>query len=203
MSAKLARQIVDTALTLANQRSWEAIRLHEVAEAAGIGLEEVRQHFREKDALIDAWFDRADAAMLEDAARPEFRQLPVRQRLQRALLTWLGALQPYRRVTRQMILAKCEPGHIHIQFPAVMRISRTVQWLREAALLKDSHLRRAVAESVLTGIYLSVFLYWLNDDSAEAERTRRLLDRLLGRAESLARTLPGFAAAGPAAPPPA
>lgn len=197
MSDELARHIVDTALVLANRHSWETIRLHEVAEAAGIGLEDIRRHFREKDALIDAWFDRADAAMLGDAASVDFMRLPVRQRLERALLTWLGTLQPYRRVTREMILAKCEPGHVHVQFPAVMRISRTVQWLREAAGVKDAFVHRALAETVLTGIYLAVFTRWLNDDSAESAQTRRLLSKLLGQAEWMARTLPGFGAGAP------
>lgn len=195
MSDELARHIINTALELANQRSWEEIRLHEVAAAAGISLEDIRHHFREKDALIDAWFDRADAAMLAEAAQADFTPLPARQRIERALFAWLGALQPYRRVTREMILSKCEPGHIHIQFPAIMRISRTVQWLREAAGVKDAFARRALAETVLTGIYLTVFIHWLNDDSAAAERTRRLLARLLAQAEWAARLLPGFAAA--------
>lgn len=195
MSAEAARHILNTALHLANQGSWETLRLHEVAQAAGVSLEDIRHHFREKDALIDAWFDRADAAMLEAAAVAGFRHLPVRQRLERALLAWLGALQPYQRVTREMILAKCEPGHLHIQFPAVMRISRTVQWLREAAGLEDAFLARALAETALTGIYLAVFVRWLNDASTDAARSRRLLNRLLAQAEWLALTLPGFSGA--------
>jgi AcrR family transcriptional regulator len=195
MSAEAARHIVNTALHLADQGSWETLRLHEVARAAGISLEDIRHHFREKDALIDAWFDRADAAMLETAAAAGFRHLPVRQRLEHALLAWLGALQPYQRVTREMILAKCEPGHLHIQFPALMRISRTVQWLREAAGLEDAFLHRALAETALTGIYLAVFVRWLNDTSADAAHSRRLLSQLLTQAERLALALPGFGAA--------
>jgi AcrR family transcriptional regulator len=196
MSTEAARHILNTALHLANQGSWETLRLHEVAEAAGVSLEDIRLHFREKDSLIDAWFDRADAAMLEAAASAGFRHLPVRQRLEGALLAWLGALQPYQRVTREMILAKCEPGHIHIQFPAVLRISRTVQWLREAAGLKDAFLHRALAETALTGIYLAVFVRWLNDTSADATPTRRLLIQLLTQAERLALALPGFRGEG-------
>lgn len=191
MDEELKQHIVNTALALAGQRSWEAIRLHEVAQAAGIGLEDIRRHFREKDALIDAWFDRADAAMLQAATGEEFRRLPQEQRLQYALMAWLQALQPHRRVTREMILAKCEPGHIHIQFPAVMRISRTVQWLREAAGVEDTFVRRALAETAHTGIYLAVFIHWLNDTSAGAERSRRLLETLLARSGRLARLLPG------------
>ena len=130
-SPDLAWRIVDTAVALAERRSWESIRLHEVAAAAGISLDEIRQHFREKEELVAAWFDRADAAMLRDAATPEFSRHPTRERLHRVIMTWLDALQPQRRVTRQMILGQCEPGHLHVQIPAILRISRTVQWMRE------------------------------------------------------------------------
>lgn len=191
--ADLAARIVDAALQLAEESAWEAVRLHQVAARAGIGLDDICRHFREKDELIDAWFDRADAAMLALAAAAWMPALPPRERLQRLTMAWLDALAPHRRVTREMVLAKLEPGHIHIQFPAVMRISRTVQWLREAALLDDHGLRRALAESVLTAIYLATFTYWLGDDTPDAAQTRHFLDRLLAGAERAAKTLPGFA----------
>jgi ubiquinone biosynthesis protein COQ9 len=189
----LAWRIVDTAVGLAEQRSWESIRLHEVAAALGITLDDIRQHFREKEELVGAWFDRADAAMLREAAAPEVARLPTRARLHRVIMTWLEALQPQRRVTREMILSQCEPGHLHVQIPAILRISRTVQWLREAAGLRDAGIRRALAETVLTSLYVTTFIYWLRDDSTDSARTRDLLDSLLEKAEFLAGRVPGFA----------
>ena len=197
-SSDLAARILDTAIALAEQRSWESIRLYEVAAVAGISLDDIRQHFREKDELIDAWFDRADAAMLRLAAKPEMAQLCARERLRLLIMGWLDALEPHHRVTRQMILAKCEPGHIHIQIPALMRISRTVQWMREGALLQDASLRRAIAETVTTSIYLATFVCWLGDDTAGSERAARLLDRMLLAAEQAALAIPGFATTQPA-----
>ncbi len=192
-SPDLAWKIVDTAVALAERRSWEAIRLHEVAAALDITLNDIRQHFREKEELVGAWFDRADAAMLRDAAAPEVARLPTRARLHRVITSWLDAFEPQRRVTREMILGQCEPGHLHVQIPAILRISRTVQWMREAAGLQDAGIRRALAETVLTSIYLTTFIYWLQDDSAGSARTRDLLDSLLEKAEFLARRVPGFA----------
>lgn len=185
MSTNPAQRIIDAALALAEKSSWEAVRLHEVAAATGMSLDDVRRHFREKDELIDAYFDRADAAMLADAASPAFLYLESRERLQRAIMTWLDALAPHKPVARQMILSKCEPGHVHIQFPAVMRISRTVQWMREAARRDATHLHRALEETVVTGIYLTTFVHWLNDGSPDAVRTRRLLEILLRLAEGV------------------
>lgn len=188
-----AARIVDAAIALAEETSWEAVRLHQVAARSGIGLAEISRHFREKDELIDAWFDRADAALLELAAVSWMPSLPPRERLQRLTMVWLEALAPHQRVTREMILAKLEPGHLHIQFPAIMRISRTVQWLREAALLSDHGLRRGLAESALTAIFVATFVYWLGDDTADAAQTRHFLERQLALAERAALMLPGFA----------
>lgn len=187
-----AAKILDAALTLADEQGWEAVRLHRLAAAAGITLDDIRRHFREKDALIDAWFERADGAALALAASGELAGATPRERLFRLIMAWLAALAPHRQVTRQMILSKCEPGHLHIQIPAVMRISRTVQWLREGAMLEDSGLARALAETAVTGIYLATFLCWLDEEDAEAPRTRRLLDGLLARAERVALACPLF-----------
>ncbi|MEW6330383.1 MAG: TetR/AcrR family transcriptional regulator [Pseudomonadota bacterium] len=193
MAAQSTRdRIIDTALDLAARRSWESLRLHDVATSLQLELNDVRAHFREKEDIVDAWFDRADAAMLAAGGVPGFADQPARARLQRLIMAWLAALAPHRQVTRQMICGKFEPGHVHYQFAGLLRVSRTVQWLREAAQ-RDAVLPwRAIEESGLTAIYLATFFYWMRDESENAARTAALLDRLLERAESLRRFLPGF-----------
>ncbi len=183
--------IVDAALLRAEQSSWEAVRFHDVAQMLGAKLDDVRTHFREKEEIVDAWFDRADSAMLVHAARPEVQTLPTRERLEHAMLAWLDALAGHRRVTRQMILNKLEPGHLHYQIRGVLRISRTVQWMREAAGRKAVLPWRAVEETVLTGIYLMTFFHWMYDGSPDSIRTREFLSRRLDRAGRIARAVPG------------
>ncbi len=150
-------KIVDTALELGEQKSWEAVRLHDVAAALGITLDDVRGYFREKEDVVDTWFDRADSAMLKESEAPDFLNLTPRQRLHRLITTWLVALAPHRKTTKQMIYGKLEPGHIHIQIPGLMHISRTVQWMREAADRDATYVRRALEETGLTTIYLMTF----------------------------------------------
>lgn len=175
--------IVDAAIALAEERSWEAVRLHDVAARLGITLDDIRQHFREKEDLVDAWFDRADQAMLREAQAADFAAATSRQRLYRVMMAWLDALAPHRKVTRQMIAGKFEFGHVHIQVPGLMRVSRTVQWMREAAGRKATFLRRALEETALTTIYLATFFHWMKDESQESASTRRFLDRRLALAE--------------------
>lgn len=183
--------IIDAALARAERTSWEAVRLHEVAADLGATLNDIRAQFREKEEIADAWFDRADAAMLECGARPESAELTPAERLERAMMAWFDALAPHRRATRQMIRGKFEPGHLHYQYAALLRISRTVQWLREAAG-RDARLPwRAFDETALTGLFVTTFVYWMLDGSAESVRTRELLRRRLERAQRWSRWLPG------------
>lgn len=182
-------KIINTALALGAGMSWEAVRLHDVADALGITLNDVRHYFREKEDLVDAWFDRADSLMLKEAEAPDFLALTPRQRLHRLMMTWLGALAPHRRVTTQMICGKLEPGHLHIQIPGLLRISRTVQWMREAARRDATAIRRALEETGLTTIYLMTFVCWMNDDSSGSASTHQFLDRCLAATERLDRAI--------------
>ena len=183
--SELREAIVDTAITIAERSNWEAVRLFDVATELNITLDDIRVYFREKEDLVDAWFDRADGEMLKAAETVEFLSLPSRDRLQHLIMAWLDALAAHRKVTRQMIGAKLEPGHLHIQIPAIMRVSRTVQWMREAAQRDTTFVRRALEETALTTIYLATFAYWMQDDSENSQNTREFLAHKLKMAESL------------------
>lgn len=182
-------QIVDAAVELGEQKSWEAVRLHDVATTLGITLDDVRAHFREKEDIVDAWFERADSTMLKAAEASDFFYLTPRQRLHRLIMAWLSALYSYRKTTRQMIYGKLEPGHIHIQVPGLMRVSRTVQWMREAASRDATYVRRALEETGLTTIYLAAFFHWMNDNSSGSTKTSQFLEGCLSVAENLDRMI--------------
>lgn len=179
--------IVDTALNLAEDQGWEAVRLHDVARRLGISLSTLSRYFREKDEIIDAWLDRADEAMLAEADRPGFGELPTRDRIHRLVMAYVERLGGHRRVTREMIAHKLEFGHFHVQLPAILRISRTVQWIREATRRDDTFFLRGLEETALTSVFVTAFLGWLKDDSHGFEQTRRRLDRMLATGEAAAR----------------
>lgn len=187
----LAKQILESALDLAESDSWENLHLHAIAENLGISLEQIRQYYPQKDDIVEAWFDRADQAVLTITPDPEFLNLNARERLQHVIMTWFDALSPHRRVTKQMLLYKFEFGHIHLQALGIMRISRTVQWFREAARIDSINLRRIVEETGTTGIYLLAFTKWLHDESQGSWKTREFLGRALQKGEQCA-TLKGL-----------
>jgi ubiquinone biosynthesis protein COQ9 len=123
--------------------------------------------------------------MLKESQTEGFQDLSSHQRIHHLIMAWLDALAVHRQVTRQMIGAKLEFGHIHIQIPGLMRISRTVQWVREAALRDATFARRALEETALTTIYLVTFIFWMRDDSENSRRTRQFLEHKLFLAKVL------------------
>jgi len=190
--ADISQLILDKALELAGYKSWETLRLYEIAEALEISLDDIRQYYPQKDDLVDAWFDRADQAMLLFASSGQLQQYPIRERIKQVYMAWLSSLAPYRKVTGDMLLYKLEPAHIHLQVLGLLRISRTVQWMREAIMSNTTHFCRISEEVGLTSLYVATFIYWLGDDSFESKRTQVFLERQLLRAESLINRLKWF-----------
>lgn len=178
-------EIVNAALSLAEQTSWENVRLFEIAKRLNVNLEDIRYCFREKNELVDAFFDRADKAMLTMAEQTEMMELNTPERLHKLLMSWFHVLQSNRNVVRQMLWSQLEMGHLHVQFPALLRVSRTVQWWREAAKRSATYYHRAIEETGLTLIFLMTMAYWLHDNSKEAINTSRFLQKKLSQAHCL------------------
>lgn len=188
-------QILDSALRLGASKShWEELQLYELADQLGITLAELSQCFAQKDQLADALFDRADRVLLQQCDRATMVPLTMRRRLYTAIMTWLDSLAPHRVIVRQMLKYKLEFGHVHLQVLGLLRISRTVQWLRQVCLCEATDNRRIIEELVLTSIYVLTFSYWLWDYSDNQQRTRKQLERLLTAAESGATLLDLLAA---------
>jgi ubiquinone biosynthesis protein COQ9 len=180
----LRLRIIEAALRIAEQHGgWDAVRVHAVARDAGVTLAEAHRLFADRDTIAEGFFDLADEALLAAADQPGWAALPPRLRVCHAIMAWLAALAPHRRIARGMLGYKLQPEHLHLQARGIMRISRTVQTIREVALLPAVGWRRELEEAALTSIYLATFACWLADATPRSQRTRRLLETLLSAAD--------------------
>ncbi len=194
-SGQLDRRILAAALELAEERGWSAVRLRDVAARLDLRLTDVLAHYRDKDALADAWFRCGWEAMLA-ASPPGFAALEARERIEHVMLAWFDALAPHRAVTVQMLRDKLHLPHPHHWVPMVFDLSRTIHWLREAALLDAGGRRGQLEEVGLTWLFLATLAVWARDDSPGQVRTRRFLHQRLTEADRLMVLL-----WGPAPPP--
>ncbi len=183
-AADLPARIVDTAVALAEEVGWEAVHLSELAARLKIPMAELAGHYRDKDAVADAWFVRARDAML--ATPPKgFAALPAEARLNRLMMRWFDALADHRVVTGQMLKEKLYPSHPHHWVPMIFNLSRTIQLLRDAARLDARGRRRQVEEIGLSALFVATLRFWLRDDSPDQAETRAYLSRRLERADRL------------------
>ena len=184
----LAERIVDTALDVAEGVGWDHVQLRVVAAEAGLDMAEIAVRFRDRDAIANAWFERARVSLLQPF-EPGFYARPARERLATAFMRWFDALAAHRSVTVQMLSVKLWPFHPHHWVPMIFDLSRTVLWIRDAAGLDAAPPRREVEEVGLTWLFLGTLAVWARDGTPGQERTRRFLDRRLREADCVLSTL--------------
>jgi AcrR family transcriptional regulator len=174
----LRDRIVDTAIDLAEQEGWEGLRLRKVAERCGVDLADVLSEFRDIDAVANAWFERALAAMLQPP-EPGFEGRPTGERVHSVMMRWFDATAAHRRLTGEMIRTKLYTSHPHHWVPMVFSLSRLIHWVREAAMLDAGGRQRQAEEIGLTLVFLRTLREWLRDGTPGHEHTRRYLARRL------------------------
>ena len=183
----LRDRILDAAVAVAEEDAgWYDLRLHLVARRLDLPLATVLDHFRDADAIADAWFARALRAMLREP-EPGFDALPPSGRVHAVLMRWFDAQAAHRRVVGSMIGAKLHPSHPHHWVPMVFSLSRLIHWVLEAARLDARGLPRQAEEVGLTLLFLRALRVWLDDGSPGQERTRAFLRRNLGWLDRLPR----------------
>lgn len=176
-----AQIILDNAIALAMDSSWESFSLLALATAVGCDLSLVRKFYRSKDDMAEAIFDRADQAMLQLTANEDFKSQSVDDKTILCIMCWFDSLASYKPIIREILMYKLEPGHIHLQAHGITRISRTVQWFREAADRRHLGLSRIADEIGLTSAYLTSFSFFLMDQSKQHIKTKNLLKKLISQ----------------------
>ncbi|MGZ8995568.1 MAG: hypothetical protein ACXW3P_03595, partial [Rhodospirillales bacterium] len=87
----LDERIVDAALAMAEADGWDNARLRRIAEEVGIPLADLAARFQDRDAIANAWFARARAAMLAPLPA-DVAAAPGAERLFVLMMRFLDAL---------------------------------------------------------------------------------------------------------------
>ena len=182
-----AQRIIDTAFELAEQRGWRDLSLAEIAEAAGLPLSQVYPLFASKQAILDGFAGRIDAAMLAEPG--EGLDTAARDRLFDVVMRRFDALAPYKQglaailqdQLRDPLAACCGLG----------RLGRSMAATLEAAGFSTTGCRGVLRVKGLAAIYLSTLRVWLRDDSEDMAATMAHLDRQLARVDGLIGRLSG------------
>lgn len=182
--ADIPDHVIDTALRLAAERRWRDLSLAEIAEAAGLPIAKVYPLFSSRQAILDAFMRRVDAAVLAESD-PEALEGSARDRLFDVLMRRFDALEPHRSAVGNLV-------YDQIRDPlgalcSACQLRRSLALMLEAAGLSSAGLRGAVRLEGLGLIYLATLRVWLRDESADKARTMAALDKHLRRTEAVIR----------------
>jgi len=184
------RDVIEAALALAGERPWRDVTLSDIAERSGTDLARLRAAYPSKQAILAAFADRMDAAML-GGIDAEAGAEPVHDRLVDTLLRRIEALAPHKRAIGS--IARDTVAIPDAALCAGARLLRSMAWALEASGAVPQGLFGRLRVKALAAIYLSTLCVWLRDDDPELLRTMAHLDRRLrqaGRLEGLIGRLP-------------
>jgi ubiquinone biosynthesis protein COQ9 len=178
----LKGRILAAALECAAAKSWEALTLLDVAEAAKLPLGELRNEFGSKTAILAGLMRAVDDEVLKRAPKRSEGQT-ARDALFDIVMTRFDVLDPYKKALQS----------IHASGPADLALARPVlssmHWMLEAAGINTEGAGGSVRVTGLAAVYATVFRTWLEDDDPGHARTMAALDRRLRHGESAIRNV--------------
>jgi AcrR family transcriptional regulator len=195
--ADVAKVALATALDLAAQRGWRDLTMEDIATEGGITLVQLHDAYGSKGAILDAFADQVDAAVLAgDSA--DLAGDPVRDRLFDVVMRRFDALGPHKDAVRAILRDTGSDPCAAIG--GACRLRRSMRWMLEAARVDTSGLGGLLRVKGLMAIYADVMRTWLRDDSEDLAKTMALLDKRLRQADRLLATVCRMAPRGRAQP---
>lgn len=171
---------VDAALTLAERQPWARVTLGDIAAEAGLSLAGLMQEFPSKAAILAAFQQGIDRAVLTAG---EVGEGSARDRLFELLMRRLEALRPHRKALAS--IAAAAPGDPVGLLCGWGRLLHSMGTTLTLAGLSAEGLTGLIRTKGLAAIYGSVLPVFWRDESADLSRTMAALDGRLQRVETL------------------
>lgn len=178
--ADIPKRVIAAALKLAAERGWRRVSLHDIAEQAGVTLEELYGQFSSRDAILSAFVRGIDAQVLKSVDPEDAAESP-RHRLFAVIMNRFDALAPHKPAIAA-IMRDCG-GDMLTAASCLCRLISSMALMLEAAGISSAGLRGALRAKGLAVIYCATIRVWLSDDSADIAKTMAALDRYLDCAE--------------------
>lgn len=185
-NAKTQQKILKTFLKLLETSSYEDVSLPLVAETASVKLSELRSCFSSKRALVEAFAEMIDKAVLDDLDE-DMGDQPAHDRLFDVLMTRIDHLSKHKAAVQALHDAvRRDPG-LALDLNAIA--VRSQKWMLVAAGIAVSGLKGRVISQALAVAFGRVIETWLKEDDAGMPRTMARLDKELNQGEAWLRRL--------------
>ncbi|SNS96022.1 transcriptional regulator, TetR family [Streptosporangium subroseum] len=183
---------METALRLFRERGYEATTMRAIAAEAGVSVGNAYYYFASKEALIQAYYDRAQAEHEAACEGLLATERSFAARLGGVLREWVRVSEPYHEFAVKFFKHAAEPSNPLSPFSAESSPARDSSIAIYQKVVDGSTDRmdadlRAELPELLWLMSLGVVLFWVHDTSEGCHRTYRfieltvpLVDRLVG-----------------------
>ncbi|MGD0799497.1 MAG: TetR family transcriptional regulator [Acidobacteriaceae bacterium] len=182
-SEETRTRILDAALEVFRERGFERATMREVAKTAGVAVGAAYYYFDSKDAIVLAFYARAQAAMASrtDAALDESKTLEAR--LRAVISAKFDYFGPNRRLLGALS-AHADPEHPLSPFGKETAAIREQDIAMFERAVTDSGVRlpppvRPYLARLLWMYQMGLILFWVYDGSKDQERTTLLYEKTL------------------------
>jgi AcrR family transcriptional regulator len=173
-------KILGTALALFRERGFEATTMRDIARAAGMSLGAAYHYFPSKDAIVLAYYHQVEQEHERRVDKALERASSLSERLAIPFHAKLDIVSGDRPLLGALLRFTGQPSHpLSFLGPATQDI-RLRSMAVFAATLRDERLTsdvRTLAPVALWALHMGILLFFLYDQSASQQRTRKLVDR--------------------------
>lgn len=181
-AASTRDKIVASAMALFNARGYDKTTMRAIAADAGLSVGNAYYYFTSKEHLIQGFYDLINAQHREHAT-PALRDSDeFAARLTGLLHAWVDVAQPHHAFAAQFFRHAADPTSPMSPFSAQSEPTRTASIdnmrvvVEGSDIAADPELIRRLPR--LLWLYqMGIVLFWVYDPTADAERTRLLIDR--------------------------
>jgi AcrR family transcriptional regulator len=173
--------ILETALEMFGERGYEETTMRAIAEKAGIALGNTYYHFRSKEHLIQAYYERMHELHAEHCADVLKKERTLKGRLLVVMEKILDNMEPYHQFAGILFKTAADPQSPLNPFSPESESARrgSVELFAEVAKGAKTKIPpdlEAELPTLLWLYHMGIVLFWIHDNSAKQKKTRRLMN---------------------------
>lgn len=179
-TAKTRQKVLKTFLDLLVENSYEDIGMPLLAKTADVKLSALRECFTSKRALVQAFVESVDVAVLDDRDE-DMTDQPARDRLFDILMTRIDHLASHKNAVRTLYKAARKDPGFAMEFNSIA--VRSQRWMLIAAGIELPGFKGRFAAQGLAVAFARVLETWLDESDEGLPRTMAKLDKELNQGE--------------------